>query len=90
MKKFFALTSGDVTDLEIANQQAVREKAGECMVILENDGTLPLTASQRKIALYGAGARSPRCGRWLVHEERRHLDARPARLCLPFMCTWCD
>ena len=29
MKKFFALTSGDVTDLEIANQQAVREKAGE-------------------------------------------------------------
>ncbi len=57
MKKYFALTTGDVTDLEIASQKAVREKAGECMVILENDGTLPLKADQKKIALYGSGAR---------------------------------
>ena len=57
MEQFFGLKTDEVTPLERENQQAVRELAGECMVILENDGALPLKESERKIALYGNGAR---------------------------------
>ena len=58
MGKFYGKTTGDVTALERENQRLVRELAGECMVLLENDGTLPLQGiSGRKLALYGNGAR---------------------------------
>ncbi len=53
---FKATTSPEVSEREIKNAAAVRELAGECMVLLENDGTLPLK-NIGNVALYGAGAR---------------------------------
>lgn len=57
MSTYYALKSNEITQLEQKNQDKVRELAGECMVILENDGTLPLSSDNRKIALFGNGAR---------------------------------
>lgn len=57
MGKLYALTSDEVTDLERNNQALVRSLAGECMVVLENDGSLPLKKDERTVALYGSGAR---------------------------------
>ena len=57
MSHFKAPTTPEVSAREIRNQQKVRDLAVECMVILENDGTLPLK-SKGKIALFGNGARS--------------------------------
>ncbi|MBR2822334.1 MAG: glycoside hydrolase family 3 C-terminal domain-containing protein [Clostridia bacterium] len=57
MSAFLAPTSPEMTQREIRNQARVRAIAGDCMVLLENDGTLPLKA-KGKIALYGNGARA--------------------------------
>ena len=57
MSKFLAPTSPEITEREIRNQARVRAIAGDCMVLLENDGTLPLK-EKGKIALYGNGARA--------------------------------
>lgn len=57
MEHFFGLKTNEVTPLERENQQAVRQLVGECMVLLENDGALPLGGSERKVVLYGNGAR---------------------------------
>lgn len=56
MSSFYAMTSPEVTELEKKNQAAVRALAAECMVLLKNDGTLPL-AGVGKIAMYGNGVR---------------------------------
>ena len=56
MSGFYALKTSDVTELERKNQKAVRELASGCVVLLENDGALPI-AEGSKIALYGTGAR---------------------------------
>lgn len=56
MAQFYGTLTPERTEREKKHMQAVREMAGECMVLLENDGTLPLS-SVGKIALYGAGAR---------------------------------
>ncbi len=53
---FHALRDDAVTKTELDNQSKVRSLAGECVVILENDGILPLK-SIGNIALYGNGAR---------------------------------
>ena len=53
---FLAKTNDAMTDLEIRHANTVRELASECLVLLENDGTLPLTGASR-IAVYGNGAR---------------------------------
>ncbi|WP_026495512.1 beta-glucosidase [Butyrivibrio sp. WCD3002] len=42
---------------EKAHMEKVRKFAAEGMVLLENDGTLPLAADTKKIALFGNGAR---------------------------------
>lgn len=52
---YHARLSDKVTTEEIAHSDAVRKLAGECVVILENDGTLPIKPT--KVALYGNGAR---------------------------------
>ena len=57
MSRFLAPTSPEITEREISHQAQVRDVAGDCMVLLENDGTLPLKEKGR-IALYGNGARA--------------------------------
>ena len=56
MNKLFAPTSNEVTQMERDHMALSRKLAGECVVLLENDGALPLT-QPGKIALYGAGVR---------------------------------
>ena len=56
MKTLHASLSAEISAPEQAHMNAVRSVAGECMVLLENDGTLPLGAPCR-IALFGNGAR---------------------------------
>lgn len=51
------IDSPEVQPFERAHIEAVRKVAPECMVLLKNDGTLPL-AKAGKLALYGSGARS--------------------------------
>ncbi len=57
MSRFLAPTSPEITERERKHQERVRAVAGDCMVLLENDGTLPLKTKDR-IALYGNGARA--------------------------------
>ncbi len=57
MKFCHASRSPEVTAREAAHSELVRRVAGECMVLLENDGTLPLTGPGT-VALYGNGARA--------------------------------
>ncbi len=57
MNKLYAPTTSGISELEKANQNRVRELAGECMVLLENRGVLPLNPKEKKIALFGRGAR---------------------------------
>ncbi len=49
--------SNEVTDLEIRNRKIARDIATEGIVLLKNDGILPLQSSDKKIALYGNGGR---------------------------------
>ncbi len=55
MGKLFATTTDQISASEQAHMDLSRTLAGECPVLLENDGTLPIPAG--KIALYGRGAR---------------------------------
>lgn len=48
-------TGKEVTAFEWANRKLARKAAAEGFVLLENDGTLPL--KDRRVALYGSGAR---------------------------------
>ncbi len=48
-------TDPNPTATELANRTLARNAAAEGFVLLENDGTLPL--KEKKIALYGSGAR---------------------------------
>jgi len=56
MAEIFALKSPKITEAEKRHMEIARTLAGECVVLLENDGVLPLQA-KGKIALYGSGAR---------------------------------
>ncbi len=55
MRRIYAPTSDEVTEQELRHRELARSVAGECVVLLENDGTLPLTEG-RKLALFGMGA----------------------------------
>ena len=57
MEQIDALKTDEIHNYEIEHQEEVRRLAGECMVILENDGVLPFQADTKKIALFGTGAR---------------------------------
>lgn len=55
MKIIKAPTTKEASALELKNRALARKAAAEGFVLLENDGTLPL--KEKRIALYGAGAR---------------------------------
>ncbi|MBQ3478792.1 MAG: glycoside hydrolase family 3 C-terminal domain-containing protein, partial [Clostridia bacterium] len=55
MKIIKAPTTKEASALELKNRARARKAAAEGFVLLENDGTLPL--KEKRIALYGAGAR---------------------------------
>lgn len=57
MTEIHARTSDAVTAAEQEHLDRVRRLAGECMVVLENRGVLPL-AGPCKVALFGNGARA--------------------------------
>lgn len=57
MSKIVASTSPEITAAERAHGQLSRRMAGECVVLLENDGALPLTR-RGNVALFGNGARA--------------------------------
>ncbi len=57
MTRFYARTTDEITDLEKENLKKVRTAAVECMVLLENDGTLPLSKSTKELAVFGNGVR---------------------------------
>lgn len=56
MPKIYATRDPAISQREIDHMALSRSLAGECAVLLENDGTLPLAAPGR-VALYGSGAR---------------------------------
>ncbi|MBR1796906.1 MAG: glycoside hydrolase family 3 C-terminal domain-containing protein [Clostridiales bacterium] len=53
---YHARLTDKITSEEIAHSNEVRRLAGECVVVLKNDGTLPIEEPS-KLALYGNGAR---------------------------------
>ena len=57
MGKIFAPTQEEMMQDEKEHMELARKLAGECVVLLENDGVLPLAGAGGKIALFGAGAR---------------------------------
>ena len=57
MARIYATTNPAVSEREIRNMNTVRAMAAQGMVLLENDGTLPIKADGRCIALFGNGAR---------------------------------
>ena len=56
MKQYIRITDERVSQRETEHMSLVRKLAGECIVLLENDGTLPLQKGG-SLALYGSGAR---------------------------------
>ena len=55
MSRIYATKNPEITKREIDHMALSRRLAGECVVLLENDGALPMASG--KIALYGNGAR---------------------------------
>ena len=56
MPRIYATKDPAVTKRELDHMELSRRAASECVVLLENDGALPLHSVGR-IALYGSGAR---------------------------------
>ncbi len=59
MNKYYGLKPGTITSEELEHTQVVREVAARGMVLMENDGVLPLKQGT-KIALYGSGGKTHR------------------------------
>ena len=57
MNKYYGKKPGTITSQELEHTKIVREVAARGMVLMENDGTLPLKKGT-KIALYGSGAKN--------------------------------
>ncbi len=56
MRRYYAAASPEITRSELDHMALSKRLAGECVVLLENDGTLPLK-EKGAIALFGGGAR---------------------------------
>lgn len=57
MARFFAATNPEITDRELRNMDRARKIAVQGMVLLSNNGALPLVNSTGNLALFGSGAR---------------------------------
>ena len=57
MAKIFAARNPEMSERERRNMDRARKIAAQGMVLLENDGTLPLQKQVKKIAAYGSGVR---------------------------------
>ncbi len=57
MSKFHAPTCGEVSPRELKHQAISRKIGAEGMVLLENNGVLPIKLSGAKVALFGSGVR---------------------------------
>lgn len=57
MARFFAATSPEVSEREKRNMERSRKIAAQGMVLLSNNGVLPIRETGKKIALFGNGAR---------------------------------
>jgi len=57
MAKIYAAKNQEMSKREKNNMMRARKIASQGMVLLENDGTLPLNAKGQKIALFGSGVR---------------------------------
>lgn len=57
MAKLYATTNPSISPRELHHMECARQIATEGMVLLENNGTLPLDHTINTIALYGNGAR---------------------------------
>ena len=57
MAKIYATNCADISNRELMHMKQVRSLASQGMVLLENNGVLPLKKTVKKIALYGSGAR---------------------------------
>ena len=57
MARIFAPTNPEVSSRETRNMERVRRIAAEGMVLLENNGVLPLKADGRALAVFGSGVR---------------------------------
>ena len=77
-----ATTSPEITQREIENRALARRICAEGIVLLKNEGALPLQG--KKVALYGLGARKPNIGgvgsgetrpREIVNIEKGFLNA---------------
>ncbi|MBP5305461.1 MAG: glycoside hydrolase family 3 C-terminal domain-containing protein, partial [Lachnospiraceae bacterium] len=63
MAKIYASTSDKLSERELKHAELTRWAATQGMVLLENDGTLPINVKDTpKVALYGAGARNTEKG----------------------------
>lgn len=56
MARFFASRSPEISEREMRNMERSRKIASQGMVLLQNDGTLPVQ-NVKKVALFGNGAR---------------------------------
>ena len=56
MGRIYASTSNEITKRETDNAKLAADMAAECIVLLKNNGTLPIKR-EGKIALFGGGAR---------------------------------
>lgn len=57
MARFSASRSPEVSGRETRNMERSRKIASQGMVLLKNNGALPMTEAGKKIALFGNGAR---------------------------------
>ena len=57
MAKIFATTNPEMSERERRNMERVRKIAAQGMVLLENDGSLPLAKEVHSIAAFGSGVR---------------------------------
>ncbi len=57
MARFSASRSSDISARETRNMERSRKIASQGMVLLKNNGALPIVETGKRIALYGNGAR---------------------------------